>query len=476
MPATIPATGFRYWSKIPNTANQSASVAYQYVYETGVIWQQQDGTLVTGAMRPVLSTDLASTTNLSVSGLSLSVGAVSLTGDNPVRVANVNAIAVSGAIQGGNLLPVFVTGLINTVVTGAVSANVTSVAVTGGVSGSAQGNLDLTRTYLPVSGVGTFAVNSNITNTAPLAISGVVQASVTTVDTGIRAVTVTNSPTVTIGNTAPIAISGVVLTTTTGSLSATVDNTLLILAVASGNTLALAANQLLSGVSGALVTNLTVPAAVTGDIRNIPGTVLAISGIVQTVVTGGSVSATVSNPIGATGTSYDRLPFYTGAGQPLWNFQLVGGRAVSSSGVGSTTGYNTGDFAVFNFSRENGGLLVNQGTLDRTQDNATVWAANTGTGPANAVSGLAPSFFGTVLPNNPNRRGWFIANLATGVLMVKMSASIPTTGNFDVLLKGATTQFSADGASWTDSPAIYTGPVSVSGIGGAPCVYRAWEL
>lgn len=573
-----PPDGYRYYSKGANF-NQVAP-ALNYLLDTGVLWQDVNGNQYTGAFRPTLNTDLASTSNVSISGLNLTVGSVTLTGTNPVTISNA-ILATSGAIQGGNSLPIYVTGLINTVVTGTVSSNVTigSVGVTGFNSGSALGNIPVNNVYLPVSGVNfntSVSVNAvaitgfnsgsalgflDVTHTY-LPISGVNNLNVVAVGgyvglTGAPVVTITGilatTATVTVGAVAitgfnsgsalanldlsrtylPVSGVGTFLTSvsntvttnatlvggsanivnsggylavtgaisgnglgnldltrtflpvsgagggfisiTTGTLTATIAaGTSVAVTGGSINVIDNLGWQLLSGISGALTSNLSGSAPITGDIRNIPGTVLAISGTVLTIVTG-TVSSTISNPIGVSGVAIDKaLPSVGGFAT---QFLPMGGRVMNASGAGSITGFNsTGDLSMLTISKDNGGLFVNQGVLDQTQDNVTVWTASTGVGPLTSLSGAAPIFFGTALPNNPYRRAWFATNLATGGLMIKMSSTIPTTGNLDIFLKGATTPWAGDGASWIDQPAVYTGPVSVSGFGGAPCVYRMWEL
>lgn len=156
------------------------------------------------------------------------------------------------------------------------------------------------------------------------------------------------------------------------------------------------------------------------------------------------------------------------------------------------TGNGAGNPVTGNFiplsADANGYLNVNAGlqftgTLSANVDNIavtggsiTVYAATSNAVSANSVSGLSVPNFGIVLPSNATRKQYFIQNLGTGALMVSFSSSIPTTGNLHILLKGATSAWNGDGAAYSESPAIYTGPVSVSGFGGAQCVYRAWEM
>lgn len=618
--ALVPPNGFRYFSR--GIGSNHASPAFQYVQDSGIVWQDDTGFIYTGAWRPVLNTDLGSAVSLSVSGLNLTVGAVSITGNPDIHVSNavlatsgfstinnVSPVPMSGIVQVGNTVNVNVTntaplaftgtvitittgsqsfdsssivlaqstgnqrllvadqllsgisgglagtlntnstilnstlnvavtgGSIQTIVTGAVSASfdtssiilaqstgnnllgfisgreiingatlsgisgrlagTINVSALAGLSGSQLGSLDVAHSYLPVSGIGNFNV-----------------------------ILVAN-PTVTVANNLAVT-GGSIQTITTGSFSATVDNTTLIAAVVSGNNSIIISNQLLTGISGLLAGNLTDPAWITGQVTVVNAGPIWVTGIsasgsfttdnttvvsaissgngyllvadrllsgisgllvapptqnvtvtggqIQTIVTG-SVSATVPNPIGITGTENDTNIVYAGGLNSPFNFVSVGGRAVNPTGAGLPTGYNTGDNVIFNFCAQNGAVLVNQGNLQKDQDEATIWTASTGSlAVSYGVSGLVAPYFGTCLPSNPNRRAYFIQNLATGLLLVKLSTSIPTTGNLDFVLKGASAAWAGDGAMWSSESTTYTGPVSVTGFGGAPCVYKAWEI
>ncbi len=515
----------RTFSNILNPGH--ATPAFEYIWDNSIL-TTGGNQILTGAFRAFSTTDI-SNTSISVSGLSLTVGSVAVTGapvvtltgntsviipyTNPVYVTgsfatNSSATAITGSpnvtINGGFVgitgslsgvltlgtgdsitvaNPVLATsgiatilslptqnvavtgGSILTIVTGTVNSSVTigAVAITGFNSGSALGNLDVSKTFLNVNSVGGFV---GLTGAPVVTITGIL-ATTASVTVGNIAITGFNS------TIAPLAVSGI--------FSATIGN----VAVTGGNinTVSSAELSLLSGItgqlyglSGQLAANLAGSAPISGDVRNIPGTAFNVTGYINTIVTG-SISSTISNPIGVTGTSTDRNAFYTGAGQPIWSYLSIGGRAVNASGAGSVTGYATGANVIANFDANNGALLVEQGALVQGLDNVTVWASNTGTGPATTVSGLLSSpYFGVTLPNNPARRGWFINMISTGVALVKMSATIPNTGTFDILLKGASSLFAGDGASYSDSPAVYTGPVSITGLGGAPIVWRAWEL
>jgi len=463
----------RTYSTAPNDGMGAAN--FPYIWDSTVLTTGSLG-ITTGAWRPYGVTDISS---VSVSGLSITVGAVAITGSPSVVVA------------GGY------------------------VGLTGNLSGTftfgTGDSISIANPVLSVSGV----TQSNITNTSPIPISGFVNTSVT-----VGNITITGfSSTI-----APLAVSGV--------LAASVDNTNLILAVNTGNQRLLTNNILLSGVSGLLSSNLIDAAWVTGNVgitnavlaisgvvqsnitntaplavsgmTTITNTLLAVSGVTQSNVTNtapipisgivnagniaitgfnstiaplavsGIVSAGISNPLGVSGVAIDRsLP---NVGGFATQFLPIGGRVMNPSGVGSITGYNsTGDMGILNIA-QNGGLYVNQAILDRNYDQVTTFVASTGTGPSTTVSGLAPDFFGTFLPNNPNRRGWYFQNIGTGIALVKMSAIVPTSGNFDILVKGATAHFAGDGGVYESNPCTYTGPVSCTGFGGAPIVWRAWEL
>lgn len=353
---------------IPNNADVVGAVSTGNGFLSNISGRLNNGIAITGGSLGVTITGLNTGLTFPISA---PLGIISI--DTGVRAVNVTNATLNVAVTGGSIL---------TIVTGNVGGSVT-VAVTGGTSGAALGSLDLSRTYLPVSGVGTFATtvagtvttNTNITNTAPLAISGVVQASVSTVDTGIRAVNVTN-PILAVSGTfaatvssvavtgfpstiAPLAVSGfftpiwtgapnVTASVTIGNLAitgfnstiaplavsgvfnATTDNTSVVSAIATGNGYLLVANRLASGISGALTTNLDTPAWVTGQIQltgvvpvSIGGTVttnstivntapLPVSGVVQSNVTNGVLPVS-GNVIINSGTYVSSFSAITGS-------------------------------------------------------------------------------------------------------------------------------------------------------------------
>lgn len=210
--------------------------------------------------------------------------------------------------------------------------------------------------------------------------------------------------------------------------------------------------QLLSGISGVLSTNINAPAYVTGQVS----------------IVGGSAGS--SNPVGVSGLHSDLSPIYSGFPNAPYSIVPGGGRAVNVTGS-LPTGYNTGDYVMFQFDQSNGALLTEGGILDKGFDNVTAWAASTGSATVPLVSGGN----GLALISNPNRRASYVQNLSTGILLIGFSPSLPGTGSFNILLKGGTAVMDGNGQTWTDAPAIYTGPIAISGaVTNAQWV--AWQL
>lgn len=106
----------------------------------------------------------------------------------------------------------------------------------------------------------------------------------------------------------------------------------------------------------------------------------------------------------------------------------------------------------------------------------SVQSVNVESGLATVSNDAVSGSTGVVLAANSNRLAWFIQNLHTGGLMVRLGNTLPSTGNLNFILKGGTVINDGLGASWTDSPAIYRGNVSVSGLGGSPTLYTAWQI
>lgn len=262
--------------------------------------------------------------------------------------------------------------------------------------------------------------------------------SVSGLSVSVGAVAVTGG-TINVANTAPIPISGVV----------------------QGNFDSNTTNILLSGISGVLSSNLNDPAWVTGNIGINNTAPIPISGVVV---------AGVSNPIGVTGTRFDVNPVYSGNGVTNYGFVPVGGRAVNVTGAGFATGYQTGDYAILNFDRTNGALIVNQGVLDPTQDCVSIVFSGNSAVSNRAVSGAAQA----VLAANSLRQYGFVQNLGTGALMIGLGAA-PTTGSLNIILQGGTALNDGKGGKWETER--YRGAVYVSGVDfTVSSPYIAWEL
>jgi archaellum component FlaG (FlaF/FlaG flagellin family) len=85
---TFPS-GFRFFSSQINL--DKAHPAFQYIWDKSLVWTVPNGQSITGGARPVVPEDLAA--NISVSGLSLSVGSVAVTGGQ-VAISNNPGVTV----------------------------------------------------------------------------------------------------------------------------------------------------------------------------------------------------------------------------------------------------------------------------------------------------------------------------------------------------------------------------------------------
>jgi hypothetical protein len=103
-------SGYRAYSQPFGTSN--GNISFNQLYDQNWIWNN-GASLVTGAWRPFFPSDFAAT----ISGLSVSVGAVAITG--------VNNVAVTGTTNVNITNPVLA-------VSGAFSTTIGNVAVTGG--------------------------------------------------------------------------------------------------------------------------------------------------------------------------------------------------------------------------------------------------------------------------------------------------------------------------------------------------------
>jgi hypothetical protein len=211
---------------------------FPYIYDPGAFNSGNPNS--TGAWRPYSTTDIGS---VSISGLNLTVGAVAVTGNPNMTVSNTAPIPVSGVVAGSVIgvdtgvravsvaNPVLaISGFVNTVVTGAVSASFDTTPI---VNAQTTGN-----NYLA-------DISGRLNNTlgAPINVSGVVSTSVT-----VGNVTVTGFP----ATIAPLAVSG--------SFSASINQ----VAITGNGAFDPVVRGLLTGISGLLASNLTVISTVTG--------------------------------------------------------------------------------------------------------------------------------------------------------------------------------------------------------------------
>lgn len=461
--------------------------AFTYIWDPNlIVTGGNPSQLLTGGMRVASPADYAA--NVSVSGLSLTVGAVALTGTNVVTLTGITPVTIAGF---NNAFPLYVTGSF-----GAVGGGGGLVTGGGGFIGI-TGNPGVTVTGFN-AGV-TVNVNNaggyvGITGAPVVTITGVL-ATTASVTVGNLAITGFNS------TIAPLAVSGS-FTASPAALQAVSGNVTVINQVSTYDT---TGNLYLAAISGALTSNLNGavwvtggPVAVTGTVQvtetgirivsgvgtfntTVAGTVstlitntgpINVTGFVTTVVTG-TISSSITNPIGVSGVATDRNAFYTGAGVPLYNFLPIGGRAAAPTGAGSVTGYNTGDFAILNVNQTNGGLYVNQGILQSNQDCVTTTQSGNSVVSNSAVSGLAQ----TVLAANPSRIAWGISNFSTGALLLIMGSTNPTTGNVHFVLQGGVNLNDGKGGIFVDSPAVWQGAVTVSGVTpGLSMTYSAWQI
>lgn len=365
---------------------------------------------VTGAWSPV-SVDADGIVNvaiaggISISGASISVDAVAVTGNPDMTVSNTAPIPISGVVVSSPSPIQAISGYVHTIVTGAVSASFDTAPLVLATASGNNNTLVADRLLSGISGQLGATLNVSVVNTAPMPISGVVQASVS------------------IGNVA--VTGGSIQTITTGSFSATVDNSAVITAIGSGNALLVIANQLASGISGSLAGNLSDTAYVTGAV-SLTNPLLAISGNTAIINTA---------PIPVSGVTQANVT----------NVLL----AVSGNTTNQVTGWNTGN--IVTVTPRSSSVVTNYGP--------------SGASPFTSTT----TFFGQALAANPNRLEMFVQNIHTGTpLYVNLGATAAGTGAFSMILNPSTAIGWAGSSFGSDK---YKGAVQVSG--GA---WVAWEL
>lgn len=84
-------------------------------------------------------------------------------------------------------------------------------------------------------------------------------------------------------------------------------------------------------------------------------------------------------------------------------------------------------------------------------------------------SGTFGTSNGTVMLHNVNRNLFFVQNLHTGALYLKLGTGA-SNASFNVILKAGTNQDDGNGGAYSDNS--WVGPVSVSGLFTR---YTAWE-
>lgn len=271
-------------------------------------------------------------------GITGSVGNVAITGFS----STIAPQAVTGAIQGGNSIPLNVTGIIQTVVTGAIggSVNVTNVTVSGFPS-----------TIAPqaVSGFFTPIWTGSPNVTAAVTIGNVAI-------TGAPVVTITGV----LATTASVVVGNVAVTGGNGGVVITGLNSLLTFPVSNSVEQALltTTNILLSGVSGSLAANLSSAAWVTGQIQltgivpvSITNTApIAFSGAVQSTITNGVLPVT-GNVIINSGTyapvitGFTTQQYQIPVGTRQWSIAVESGSAyVNGVQINASTTLNGGGF------------------------------------------------------------------------------------------------------------------------------------
>lgn len=386
--------------------------AFIHVADTGTTFTDADGNLISGAWRPAVPADFQSpAANVNVSGLSLSVGAVAITGVMPTQT-----VAITGnptvVVSGFN--PIWVTGTFatnsNTVtITGALPTH--PVSVTGNTS--ITGSVLITNGILPVSG--------------NVSILGTVQTTL-----GTTNVAVTGNPTVIVSGFNPIWVTGS-FSTTVNSVAVTGNPGMTVTGFNTGITVAVSnateqgqlniTNALLTGISGLLQGNLTDVALVkdaTGQLY-----LAAISGLLSsnaTAITGNpTVVVSGFNPIWVTGTFSATVNSVGITGSPI------------------ITTINSGSSSINN-------------------------AAPSGAYPYTSTQ----FFFGQALAANANRLEMFVQNTHTGIpLYVRLHTGAASTGAFSMILNPSTVQ-GWGGSSFGSSR--YKGAVQVSGGS-----WIAWE-
>jgi hypothetical protein len=209
---------------------------------------------------------------------------------------------------------------------------------------------------------------------------------------------------------------------------------------------------------GALRVSLT--SGISVDSLNISGLVVNTDQL-EIINTSGvqylaSISGRLNNGlIGVTGTRTD-----VASGYATGYYIMGGGRAVDSATF--RPGYVSGSGVMSNYDKDNGGLLVNQGNLDRAVDSVTVW--NTGTTTVregqSGILGGTGLFSGLLFSGNASRIEVFIQNISTVANSYIRFGNPASMQNFSFILNAASAS-GAGGGSFSNQS--FRGAVYFSG-------------
>lgn len=319
------SSGSRFFSDIFNV--QKAEPSMQYLFDGSALINFPNGGIKTGAWRPIVPADLAA--NISLSGVSLSVGSVAVTGVTQTSIVGIPHVVVDGGLIGltGNL--VFAqTGVTPVTIIGGATSSA-SVWLTGAnsISTAYTGSNSLAAPQ-PISGVVTIAGGINSSSSTVLTGSNSVSVIYTgssltanplPVSGGINIlntpnVAITNTPTVTLSN--PQTFVGV-----TGVVNAN--------ATIVGTPTFLIGNQ--AGITGQ-------PLNVTGSLSITPAPITPISGFVTLTNPGASSSAVL-----LTGQSYQVSVsnYLTGFSPILPPLPVSGLLSIAAPAITPTSGFST---------------------------------------------------------------------------------------------------------------------------------------
>lgn len=151
--------------------------------------------------------------------------------------------------------------------------------------------------------------------------------------------------------------------------------------------------------------------------------------------------------------------------------------------VAATTGglrplYST-DLVFTADSVQISGINVNTDQLETINTSGTQYLASISgqlIGNLSVSNDGVTGTFGTVLGANPARKAWYLQNLQTGALMVRLGTSFPSTANLNMMLQGGTVINDGKGGVYEDEQGRYRGAVSVSGFGGATVSCAVWAI